>query len=57
MTKVYDTARTSEPFNGYPAGKRITYNICVVLGKTTAAGLTKSVAAGPTYNCATAPAP
>jgi hypothetical protein len=54
MTKVYDTSSSSEPFNGFPASKQITYNICVVLGRTIAGGLTKSVAAGPTYSCATA---
>lgn len=57
LPKVYDTSTTSEPFNGFPASKRITYNICVVLGRTIAGGLTKSIAAGPAYNCATALAP
>ncbi|HVZ52425.1 MAG TPA: hypothetical protein VG986_10690 [Pseudolabrys sp.] len=57
LTTVYDTASTSEPFKGFPGNKRITYNICVVLGRTIAGGLTKSVAAGPSYNCATAAAP
>jgi hypothetical protein len=57
LPQVYDTPTTSKVFKGFPAGKRITYNVCVVLGRTTAGGLTKSVAAGPTYNCATALAP
>lgn len=57
LPQVFDTDTTSEPFNGYPASKRITYNICVVLGRTIAGGLTKSIAAGPSYNCATATAP
>ena len=51
MPKVWDTSTTTEPFNGFPGNKVITYDICVVLGKTIAGGLTKSVAAG-AYNCA-----
>lgn len=57
LTRVYDTSSTTEPFNGFPASQRITYNICVVIGRTIGGGLTKSVAAGPSYNCATAAAP
>lgn len=57
MTRVWDTSETSRPFNGFPSSEQITYNICVVLGLTIPGGLTKSVAAGPSYNCATATAP
>jgi len=54
LTRVYDTPNSYRNFNGFPASGVIAYNICVVLGKTTAQGLTRSVAAGPKYNCATA---
>ena len=57
MTEVSDTDHSSEPFNGYPANRTIQYDICVVLGKTIAGGLTKSVAISGNYNCATAVAP
>lgn len=57
MTEVYDTNSKSRPFKGFPANKRITYSVCVVLGRTIAGGLTKSAAAGPDYRCATATVP
>jgi hypothetical protein len=57
MTQVYDTSSTTERFTGFPASKLISYDICVVLGRTITGGLTKTVAAGPSYNCATAAAP
>ena len=57
LTEVAGTDNTSEPFNGFPSNKIIQYDICVVLGRTTSAGLTKSVAGSGNYNCATAKAP
>jgi hypothetical protein len=53
LPEVYDTNTTSKPFNGFPANRKITYDLCVVLGPTIAGGLTKAIAAGPDYNCAT----
>jgi hypothetical protein len=53
MQEAWDTNTTSRPFNGFPASRRIVYDLCVVLGQTVQGGLTRSVAAGPTYNCAT----
>ena len=52
LTRVYDTATTTEPLYGWPnATKKIDYSLCVVLGLTTANGLTRDAAA--TYrNCA-----
>jgi len=54
LPRVYDTPNSYRDFNGFPASGSIIYNVCVVLGRTTADGLTKSVAVGPQYNCATA---
>jgi len=52
LTKVYDTSTTTEPLYGWPnATKTIAYSLCIVLGVTTANGLTRDAAA--TYrNCA-----
>ncbi len=54
MTTVWDTSATRKPFNGFPSNRLITYDICVVLGRTVPGGLTRSVAAGPNYDCARA---
>jgi hypothetical protein len=53
LPQVYDSPSHSSPFVGYPASERITYDVCVVLGRTVPGGLTRSVAAGPDYRCAT----
>jgi hypothetical protein len=45
LTQVYDSPTTSESFRGWPKSKTIAYSICVVLGLTTATGLTHDVAA------------
>ena len=52
---VYDSPTTKEPFNGFPASGRITYSICLVLGKTIPDGLTRLAATGPVYDCAGKP--
>ncbi len=53
LQRVYDSPTTSRAFNGWPRTKRILYSTCVVLGKTTSAGLTRTAAADPNnYNCA-----
>jgi len=57
MTRIFDTDNSSEAFNGFPGNKLIAYDICVVLGRTVAGGLTKLAAAGPNYNCAAVPVP
>lgn len=54
LPRVYDGPGRSRPFDGFPDSRRIVYSVCVVLGRTVPGGLTRSVAAGPTYNCATA---
>lgn len=54
LPQVYDTPTHSNPFVGFPASKRIVYDVCVVLGRTIAGGLTRTIAAGPDYRCATA---
>ena len=52
LTVVYDSPTTSETLHGFPSSKTIRYSVCVVLGLTTAAGLTHDAAA--THkNCAT----
>lgn len=55
LTEVFDSATTSEPFNGYPPSHSIVYSVCVVLGLTVPNGLTRAAAAGPIYNCAGKP--
>jgi hypothetical protein len=52
LSKVYDSPTHSNPFVGFPASKRLVYDVCVVLGRTITGGLTRSVAAGPDYRCA-----
>ncbi len=53
LPQVYDSPTHSNAFVGFPANKRITYDVCVVLGRTITGGMTRSVAAGPDYRCAT----
>ncbi len=55
LTRAHDTPSTSEPLRGFPADGAINYSVCVVLGITAGDGLTRAAAAGPTYNCASAP--
>jgi hypothetical protein len=57
LGEVSDSARTVEAFNGFPDGRLLAYSICVVLGRTTKAGLTKTAALHPDRNCAAAAAP
>lgn len=52
LAEVYDSPTHSNPFVGFPASQRIVYDVCVVLGRTITGGLTRSVAAGPNYRCA-----
>ncbi len=52
LTETFDTGTTSEVFNGFPSSRKISYSICVVLGKTITGGLTRKAAVGPTYSCA-----
>jgi hypothetical protein len=52
LSEVYDSPTHANPFVGFPASKRISYDVCVVLGRTIPGGLTRSVAAGPNYRCA-----
>lgn len=54
MTEVWDSSTTTEAFRGFPANKTISYDICIVLGRTVPGGLTKSVAGKTNYNCARA---
>jgi hypothetical protein len=51
-TESFDSPTHSNPFVGYPASGRISYDICVVLGRTITGGLTKTVAATSPYDCA-----
>lgn len=45
----------SRPLNGFPASKKIVYDVCVVLGPSGRTGLTRAIAAaGGTYSCASA---
>ncbi|MPZ56689.1 MAG: hypothetical protein GEU91_09385 [Rhizobiales bacterium] len=55
MPVMYDTSTTSRPFNGFPADRKIKYDVCAVLGHTVPGGLARAVAQGPSYNCANAP--
>jgi hypothetical protein len=52
LTRVFDTSNTSEPFKGWPATMKLNYSVCVVLGVTTADGLTRDAALA-RNNCAT----
>ncbi|WP_237154032.1 hypothetical protein [Oryzibacter oryziterrae] len=52
LTSTWD-GTTGTPFNGFPASRKLTYDVCLVLGKTVTGGLTsKLAAAGGDYNCA-----
>ncbi len=52
IDSTYDGG-VSVPFDGFPASKKLTYDVCVVLGPYQGSGLTRSVAnAGGTYKCA-----
>jgi hypothetical protein len=52
LPMVSDSPGTFETFNGFPDSRVLTYRICVVLGATTPAGLTRTAAAQPSQNCA-----
>lgn len=54
LTQVFDTGSTFETLHGWPNNSSLTlrYSVCVVLGVTTADGLTRDAAANQT-NCAT----
>jgi hypothetical protein len=52
LPQVYDSPTRANPFVGFPKSKRISYDVCVVLGRTIPGGLTRSSAAGPNYRCA-----
>jgi hypothetical protein len=52
LTQVFDTGATSERLHGWPKNETISYSVCVVLGLTTADGLTRDAAANQT-GCAT----
>jgi hypothetical protein len=45
LLEAYDTETTFEPLNGWPKGEKLNYSVCVVLGLTTADGLTRDSAA------------
>ena len=49
---VWDTPSTTEPLNGWPASHRLDYSVCLLLGRTTSAGLTRTAARTPTTTCA-----
>lgn len=54
LASTYD-GLVSRPFVGFPASKVISYDVCLVLGPTVSAGLTRTVAlAGRGYRCADA---
>ena len=53
LPQVFDTSSTSEPIVGFPASRHIDYNVCILLGRTIANGLTRAAAAGKA-NCASA---
>jgi hypothetical protein len=52
LPMVSDSPGTFETFKGFPDSRVLTYRICVVLGATTPAGLTRTAAAQPSQNCA-----
>lgn len=53
INAAWDTSSTSSPFVGYPASKAVQYDVCLVLGRATIAGLTKTAASLATTTCAT----
>jgi len=54
LPSVWDTSSSNEAFTGWPADRKLSYSICILLGRTTPAGLTKTAAQAPTPNCAAA---
>lgn len=52
LKDVFDSSTTSEKFRGWPKNEILRYSVCVVLGLTTADGLTRDAAANQT-GCAT----
>lgn len=51
LTSTYD-GTTSVPFAGFPASKFLTYQVCMVFGRTRTSGLSRAVAeSGGAYNC------
>lgn len=51
LTSTYDGV-AARPFDGFPASKVLGYDVCLVLGRTAAGGLTRTVAlAGGDYHC------
>jgi len=52
LTRVYDTSNSSEAFVGFPASEHLKYSICILLGLTTANGLTQTAAEAASPNCA-----
>jgi hypothetical protein len=53
LAQAYDSPTTFQPLVGFPANKILQYDVCLVLGRTVAGSLTRSVAlGGGTYNCA-----
>ncbi len=53
ISTVFDSPTTSSPFVGYPSSKILKYDVCLVLGRTTTYGLTRTAARLATINCAT----
>lgn len=52
IDSTYDGTQ-SQPFDGFPASKKLSYDVCVVLGQFISGGLTRDLATqGPNYNCA-----
>jgi hypothetical protein len=55
LSTVYEGSTGTQPLNGWPANRKISYSLCLVLGKTIDGGLTKTVAANPSSSaCAKA---
>ena len=54
LPHVWDTSSSNEVFTGWPAGQKLSYSICILLGRTTPAGLTRTTAQASTPNCAAA---
>ncbi|BBE71277.1 hypothetical protein [Oharaeibacter diazotrophicus] len=53
LKTVWDSPTTSQSFVGYPSGGILFYDVCVVLGRSTAAGLTKTAAGVGASLCST----
>jgi hypothetical protein len=41
-------------FTGWPASRKVSYSVCVLLGRRTSAGLTETAAQKPAANCVAA---